>query len=119
MQGIRGLVGAMISQVGKESVFWDVGSDASFTGCSAYFSIFSCCIPFGPTHFNDKALSLVWKSHVSFKIKAFAWRIFINRLSTKDLLSVRGLHFPADSSKCVLYGVVLESLEHFFILSGG
>lgn len=36
-------------------------------------------------------LNRLWKMHIPDKIKAFGWRIFLNKLATKDQLKKGGL----------------------------
>ncbi|CAI8590076.1 unnamed protein product [Vicia faba] len=76
---------------------------------------FSPKIPFGPHDKFDKAFQLVWKMGVPYKIKAFGWMLLINRLPTKDLLSIRGISFPIDSQKCISCGNADETLDHSFL----
>src|SRR4051812_39057245 len=51
---------------------------------------------------------------VHFKIKAFAWRLFVNKLPTKDLLVYRGINFPAPNLNCVFCNMHLEDKDHMF-----
>ena len=51
---------------------------------------------------------------VPFKIKAFGWRLFHNRLPMKDLLVARGMSFPLDELKCIFCGLSVETRDHFF-----
>ncbi|XP_058746462.1 uncharacterized protein LOC131619376 [Vicia villosa] len=51
---------------------------------------------------------------VPFKIKAFAWRLFVNRLPTKDLLEFRGIHFSTPNLNCVFCDSHLENMDHMF-----
>ncbi|XP_058784761.1 uncharacterized protein LOC131659610 [Vicia villosa] len=51
---------------------------------------------------------------VPFKIKAFGWRLFRNRLPTKDLLLYRGTPLSLDNLNCVLCGICVENMKHLF-----
>ncbi|XP_058764886.1 uncharacterized protein LOC131638343 [Vicia villosa] len=51
---------------------------------------------------------------VPFRIKAFGWRLFHDRLPTKNLLMLRGLTFSLDNINCPLCGSGLESSNHLF-----
>lgn len=44
-------------------------------------------LPFGPPNKCDVALDIIWKFSVSFKIKAFRWRLFVDHLPLKNVLS--------------------------------
>ncbi|CAI8605504.1 unnamed protein product [Vicia faba] len=39
---------------------------------------------------SEAAFNILWKTQVSFKVKALGWRIFINMIATKDQLRKRG-----------------------------
>ncbi|XP_058753205.1 uncharacterized protein LOC131626408 [Vicia villosa] len=81
----------------KDSVCWLLDSEKAFTVSSCYNRYASLRTPFGPIKRNEEALEIVWKMEVPYKIKAFAWMLFVNRLPTKDLLvyreSVTGLDY--------------------------
>ncbi|XP_058726908.1 uncharacterized protein LOC131598309 [Vicia villosa] len=98
---------------GDETV-WRAKSDGVFSVASCYKFYVGSRIPYGPFNKYDGALSLVWKSEVPFKIKAFGWRLLVNRLPTKDLLLHRGIIFTVENSKCVFCGVDPESRKHSF-----
>ncbi|XP_058725660.1 uncharacterized protein LOC131596952 [Vicia villosa] len=60
------------------------------------------------------AFGLLWKLEVPFKIKAFGWRLFLDRLPVKDLLKTRGISIPLDDLKCLFCGNSSESSPHLF-----
>ncbi|CAI8588519.1 unnamed protein product [Vicia faba] len=109
------LDGSNCSLIGIDSVEWKLEENQSFLIYSCYSYIAGRKIPFGPRNKFDKALQLVWKMGVSYKIKAFGWRFLINSLPTKDLLRIRGISFSIDFQKCVLCGIAYKSLEHSFL----
>ncbi|XP_058783702.1 uncharacterized protein LOC131658424 [Vicia villosa] len=98
----------------KDSVCWNIETDKIFSVASCYRRYASRRIPFGPINRNDEALEKIWKMEIPFKIKAFAWRLFVNRLPTKDLLKVRGISFPTSNLNCIFCGVHLEDRDHLF-----
>ncbi|XP_058751967.1 uncharacterized protein LOC131625086 [Vicia villosa] len=61
-----------------------------------------------------EAFGLLWKAEVPFKIKAFGWRLFHNRLPMKDLLVLRGMSFPLEELKCTFCGQCVETRDHLF-----
>ncbi|XP_058780626.1 uncharacterized protein LOC131654465 [Vicia villosa] len=99
----------------KDTVSWNLETDKCFTVSSCYSRYAIRRIPFGPINRNDDVLDKIWKMEVPFKVKAFAWRLFVNRLPTKDLLKVRGIPLSASNLLCVFCGLHLEDREHIFI----
>lgn len=94
-------------------VLWEIRNTGSFS-VNSYNFFAGFYNSFGPCDRHDGALSLVWKLEAPFKIKAFDWRIMINRLLTKDLLKVRGIPFPNTSFNCAFCDSSLETMEHIF-----
>ncbi|XP_058733668.1 uncharacterized protein LOC131605312 [Vicia villosa] len=100
----------------RDSVVWigKTAADKVFSVASCYDFYMRHRIPFGPCNKSDEAFGLLWKTEVPFKIKSFDWRLFHNRLPTKDLLLCRGMSIPLDSLNCVLCGNCEETIKHFF-----
>lgn len=69
--------------------------------------------------FKSKKVQGTWgrNMEVPYKIKAFGWRFFVNRLLTKDLLRNRGINFSLSNSKCTFCDYYLEDRNHSFFLS--
>ncbi|XP_058776654.1 uncharacterized protein LOC131650974 [Vicia villosa] len=95
----------------RDAVSWLIDLDNGFSVASCYHRYILLCTPFGPQNRDDEALEKVWKMEVPFKIKAFAWRLFVNRLPTKDLLvqleNRDHLFFNCDVSKVVWNEIAL------------
>lgn len=71
-------------------------------------------MPYGPPNKCEEAFGILWKLDVPYKIKAFAWRFFLNRISAKYLLLVRGMSFTNNNLKCILCDVHMKDRKHFF-----
>ncbi|XP_058776133.1 uncharacterized protein LOC131650440 [Vicia villosa] len=99
---------------GGDKVSWIGSAEGFFSVASCYEFLVVSRTPFGPLGRNDGALYLIWRIQVPFKIKAFGWRLFVNRLPTKDLLSFRGVPFSIENLKCVFCGIYPESCDHSF-----
>ncbi|XP_058784513.1 uncharacterized protein LOC131659323 [Vicia villosa] len=99
---------------GIDSVSWNEGSLMDFSVASCYNFYLNLHIPFGPPNIHDGVFGLLWKTEVPFKIKAFGWRLFLDRLPTVDGLVYRGMPFSIENSKCVLCGIDSEDRDHFF-----
>ena len=56
----------------------------------------------------------VWLKHIPLKIYLFSWRLFRNRLPTKDNLITRGI-IQAEANVCVGGCGFEESADHLFI----
>lgn len=66
---------------------------ASYASLRPWIDVYALSrIPCGPPNKCDMAIEIVWKLEVPFKIKVFGWRLFVNRLSTIDLLMYRGIN---------------------------
>ncbi|XP_058775271.1 uncharacterized protein LOC131649528 [Vicia villosa] len=99
---------------GKDSVVWNYSEDKAFSVASCYNLYNKLRIHYGPPNRNDGAFGLLWKLEVPFKIKAFGWRLFLNRLPVKDLLKIRGISISLDDSKCLFCGYCLETSNNLF-----
>ncbi|XP_058787437.1 uncharacterized protein LOC131661813 [Vicia villosa] len=101
-------------QEGKDLVEWSLDSEKGFTVSSCYSIYAQKRIPFGPFNRHDEALELIWKVEIPFRIKSFGWRLFVNRLPTKDLLVYRGINLTSTNLKCVFCDLHLEDRDHIF-----
>ncbi|XP_058733972.1 uncharacterized protein LOC131605656 [Vicia villosa] len=101
---------------GRDSVSWSLESEKVFSVASCYNWYVSLRTPFGPSKRCEEALEIVWKLEVPYKIKVFAWRLFVNRLPTKDLLVYRGISFASSNSSlnCIFCNTHLEENDHTF-----
>ncbi|XP_058776734.1 uncharacterized protein LOC131651075 [Vicia villosa] len=99
---------------GKDVVTWQDNLSPTFSVASCYNFYENFCIPLGPNNKCDEAFGLLWKMDVPLKIKAFGWRLFLNKLTTKDLLVNRGISLSHDDLLCILYGSCMEDRNHFF-----
>ncbi|XP_058763574.1 uncharacterized protein LOC131637025 [Vicia villosa] len=70
----------------KDSVSWSLDPEKGFTVSLCYSLYAISRIPSGPLNRCDGTLEIIWKMEVPFKIKAFGWRLFVDRLPTKDHL---------------------------------
>ncbi|XP_058726606.1 uncharacterized protein LOC131597964 [Vicia villosa] len=120
--GLRELLGAVKERLdgfvgwkeGKDLVTWHDNLSPIFSVASCYNFYESLCIPLGPNNKCDEAFGLLWKMDVPFKIKAFGWRLFLNKLPTKDLLANRGISLSYNDLLCILCGCGMEDRNHFF-----
>ncbi|XP_058742108.1 uncharacterized protein LOC131614555 [Vicia villosa] len=98
----------------KDVVSWHLDLDNGYSVSSCYHQYTLLRTPFGPHNRNDEALENVWKMEVPFKIKAFVWRLFVNRLPTKDFLVYRGINFTSSNLNCIFCDRQLENRDHLF-----
>ncbi|XP_058727077.1 uncharacterized protein LOC131598499 [Vicia villosa] len=59
--------------------------------------------------------SLVWRSWIPSKVKIFAWRLFKDRLATKEQLAKRGIIELNDNVGCGFGCNSLENSQHLFL----
>ena len=60
------------------------------------------------------AVTTLWNKHVPLKVVLFAWRLFRDRLPTKDNLLRRGV-IPYDSRLCIAECNTVETSTHLFL----
>ncbi|XP_058754879.1 uncharacterized protein LOC131628031 [Vicia villosa] len=108
------LSGRIVHTEGRDKVEWSGSDGDSFSVASCYEFMAGLTYPFGPPNRLEVVKDLIWKVHVPFNIKAFGWRIFINRLPTKDLLMGRGILLSIENSLCAFCGSIPESSDHSF-----
>ncbi|XP_058775284.1 uncharacterized protein LOC131649541 [Vicia villosa] len=117
VEELRDLVGgAEGMSEGRDDVEWHYKDDMDFSVASCYSFLMKSHIPFGPPNKDDEAFGILWKLEVPFKIKAFGWRLFLNRLPTKDLLLLRGIPLPLDNIFCSFCSNDIEKCRHTFFI---
>ncbi|GLT77352.1 hypothetical protein SLA2020_489480 [Shorea laevis] len=62
---------------------------------------------------DKSCCKIIWSPFTPSKVSIFAWRLFLNRLPTKDNLIIRGVDL-ASNPNCVLCGDYIEDLNHSF-----
>lgn len=60
------------------------------------------------------AITCIWKSKCTMKVKAFLWLLFMDRLNTRDMLQRRQLHVQDGPSCKMCTSGVLEDMVHMF-----
>ncbi|XP_058753183.1 uncharacterized protein LOC131626384 [Vicia villosa] len=110
------LDGAEGRNEGRDEVKWCNNEDIDFSVASCYSYLLKRFTPFGPPIKSFEAFGFLWNLEVPFKIKAFGWRLFYNRLPTKDLLLIRGISLPLDNLFCSFCGVDVEKARHTFFV---
>ncbi|XP_058734049.1 uncharacterized protein LOC131605745 [Vicia villosa] len=100
--------------VGKDTVVWNGNVEREFSVASCYEQYEKSFIPYGPQVKHAEVFDLLWVMDAPFKIKAFGWRLFHNRLPTKDLLENRGMSLPSEDLKCIFCGISKENRDHLF-----
>ncbi|XP_058776551.1 uncharacterized protein LOC131650861 [Vicia villosa] len=108
------LYGGPEEENSMDVVSWEFNNDSVFSVASCYNLYSMNFIPFGSVIKHDEAFRVLWKAEVPFKIKAFGWRLFLDRLPTKELLVYRGISLSLDNLKCVFCGFGIESRNHSF-----
>ncbi|XP_058783007.1 uncharacterized protein LOC131657653 [Vicia villosa] len=98
----------------KDCVVWSLDLEKGYTVASCYGLYASRRIPYGPPTKGEEAFNLLWKTEVPYKIKAFGWRLFLNRLPTKDSLAHRGLAFTNNNLNCIFCEAHVEEVDHLF-----
>lgn len=60
------------------------------------------------------AITSIWKSKCTMKVKAFLWLLFMDRLNTRDMLQRRQFHIQNGPSCRMCNSRVLEDMPHLF-----
>ncbi|GKU86426.1 hypothetical protein SLEP1_g954 [Rubroshorea leprosula] len=66
-----------------------------------------------PSCLDKSYCKIIWSPFTPSKVSIFAWRLFLNRLPTKDNLIIHGVDL-ASNPNCVLCGDYIEDLNHIF-----
>ncbi|XP_058765916.1 uncharacterized protein LOC131639438 [Vicia villosa] len=115
ISSLRSILPVVASLPDKEDkVCWQGTIDSEFSVASCYNFYASIRTPFGPHNKYEDLVAIIWKMEVPSKIRIFGWRLFVNRLPTKDLLKIRGIPFPLNSLSCSFCEAELESRNHSF-----
>lgn len=99
---------------GKDLVVWLGNPDSTFSVASCYGMYEKARTEYGPPTKYADVFGLLWELVLPFKIKAFGWRLFHDRLPMKILLVDRGMYFPLDDLYCTFCGIHVEDRDHFF-----
>jgi len=84
---------------------WKLDLSGSYLVCGAYQLLTS-----HDSHKLDAASDLIWQRQVSI----FVWRLFRDRLPTKENLVVRGI-IPHEAQLCVIGCGGVETTQHLFL----
>ncbi|XP_058775285.1 uncharacterized protein LOC131649542 [Vicia villosa] len=95
----------------NDAVVWAAEKDGNFTVSSCYHLFNNEHIPYFPAEKFDVAFQEVWRMEAPLKVKAFGWTCFINKLPTRDELSLRGI-INHSFSPCVFCCVNEKSSFH-------
>jgi len=60
-------------------------------------------------------LETIWKSKAPLKVIAFTWKLFLDRIPTRNNLALRNCLPAEESTLCVLCGRTEESSNHLFL----
>ncbi|RHN43032.1 putative reverse transcriptase zinc-binding domain-containing protein [Medicago truncatula] len=64
---------------------------------------------------EKRVFNKLWKSLALSKVVAFAWKALLNRVLTKDNLTLRNVLHPEESTVCVMCDTREESSIHLFL----
>lgn len=103
---------------GENSRSWKHSVDGIYTFQSTYI------VHVGPTFWSNtdlevvtKALQVVWKSWGPSQVQVFSSKFLLDRMQTRqNLFKHRATADPA-SIVCCIFGGVLDSADHLFVLS--
>ncbi|CAL5206955.1 unnamed protein product [Lathyrus oleraceus] len=63
---------------------------------------------------SSTVLCRLWSFSIPMKIKIFGWRVFLDRIASKDQLLRRGIICSPRDFPCALCLLVEENLQHLF-----
>jgi hypothetical protein len=109
----------VVSQVTLSEVedrwVWIPGGENNFSVKSLYVYLESNLMNHVPrSPMEAFAFKYIWKSGAPSKVCAMAWQLFLDRIPTREILSVRGVILPADAC-CPFCVNVIESSVHIFL----
>jgi hypothetical protein len=92
----------------KDSWVWKLHASHCYTVKSAYSLLTST-----DTNLNEEFNRFLWIKSIPLKVNLFVWRLFLNRMPTKDNLHQRGI-LDASGLPCVTACGMEESIDHLF-----
>lgn len=88
---------------------WLSSPDKGYSVCDVYHHLTAI------DHIECNTLQeVIWNKIVPLKVSIFVWRMFRNRLSTKDNLERRGV-IQLNSNTCIIGCGQHETLDHLFV----
>lgn len=93
------------------SVSWPSGEEGGYSIKFGYAFLSSLSLNVIHNQLLGKALTLLWKLNIPFRIKVFGWKWFWNRTTIKEKLTQRRLSLNSDNN-CLFCREALETLYH-------
>lgn len=95
---------------------WEREQSGGFTTKSAYAHLEELALGDQLSSNNQLGVfKLLWECKAPTKIGAFAWRVLLNRIPTKQNLAKRGVQVSFEDQRYVLCGGQTETEEHLFL----
>ncbi|XP_058742455.1 uncharacterized protein LOC131614942 [Vicia villosa] len=108
------LQGVTLDPNSEDSAVWKLDDEGSFSVRSCYAFLGLSHIPFGPEGEYDKVFSLVWRTAVPLKARAFGWRCFHDKIPTRGALSRKGI-ISLSNSMCAFCRCTEEGSVHLML----
>ncbi|GLT40903.1 hypothetical protein SLA2020_150010 [Shorea laevis] len=91
------LNGIQVRVNGVDSWRWVHSTNGFYSvkGAYEFLTPKSCC-------FDEKWVKVIWNKYVPSKLSVFGWRLFLNRLATKENLCKRGIVLSGGDTGCPL-----------------
>ncbi|GKV07275.1 hypothetical protein SLEP1_g19071 [Rubroshorea leprosula] len=109
-QIFRSMLNGFTLRNGREDVWkWVHSSEGCYSVKAAYEFLTpnSCFV-------EEKWAKVIWNRYVPSKVSVFGWRLFLNRLATKENLCKRGIVLSGGDKGCGLCQGGEEHLHHIF-----
>ncbi|GKV09841.1 hypothetical protein SLEP1_g21281 [Rubroshorea leprosula] len=106
----RAMINGFTLRIDREDVWkWVHSSDGCYSVKAAYefLTPTSCFV-------EEKWAKVIWNRYVPSKVSVFGWRLFLNRLATKENLCKRGIVLSGGDKGCVFCHEGEEHLHHIF-----
>lgn len=94
--------------------FWKPDSTTSFSVKSSYKVLLKLQVPPSLDQMVSRALGVLWHTSMPSKIQIFIWRLFLDRLPTRELLLRRNIISSLHGVSCAFCFREVESREHRF-----
>ncbi|GKV18280.1 hypothetical protein SLEP1_g28685 [Rubroshorea leprosula] len=104
----RAMINGFKLRIDREDSWKSVHSS---DGCYSMKAAYEFLTP-NSSFFEEKWAKVIWNRYVPSKVSVFGWRMFLNRLTTKENLCKRGIVLSGDDAGCVFCHEGVEQLHH-------
>lgn len=104
---LRDVEGVQLCEDALDCWSWDAAPDGVYSVNSAYLFLQGPEVPV-----TDSVISDIWRSFAPSNIKAFTWRLLLDRIASRENLLKRHVLPSVDAATCILCQCHVETSFH-------